>query len=216
MPNKWIDSPKKKKRSNGKPSSTSPSDTVTESELYDAIRRLAVVFERRKVSHALIGGIAVGLRTRPRSTKDADFIIQVPALSFPGLLEDLAADGFEIDVLDIIRRWSADRFVVFYLGTVRIDWMQPILPIYSRVLQEATNEAWFGSHLKVATAAGLIVTKMVAFRLQDQTDIESLLIANRDAIDLDFILTEWTPFADTEPERTAWLTGMIAKHVPQR
>ena len=189
---------------------------MDESELNEAVRRLAVVFERRKVGHALIGGMAVGFRTRPRSTKDADFIIRVPAISFPGLLEDLAAEGFEIDVLDVIRRWSADRFVAFYIGPVRIDWMQPILPIYSRVLDSAKNEAWLGSRVNIASAEGLIITKMVAFRLQDQTDIEALLLANRESIDLDFIRDEWSIFADTEPERTAWLNGAIERFVPKR
>ena len=57
-------------------------------ELVEVVRRLAAVFTRRQVKHALIGGMAVGLRSRSRSTMDADFIVQVPALSFPGLLED--------------------------------------------------------------------------------------------------------------------------------
>ena len=184
--------------------------------LGDAVRRLAVVFERRKIRHAMIGGLAVGVRSRPRATKDADFIVQVPALAFPGLLEELADDGFAIDVLDTIRRWSADRLVVFFRGEARIDWMQPILPLYTRVLDTAMPSPWLDTKLNVATAEGLIITKMVAFRAQDQADIVGLLAANRDEIDLDFILTEWAPFADTEPDRTAWLTGMIAKHVPQR
>jgi len=147
---------------------------MNEPELADAVRLLAVAFERRKVRHALIGGLAVGKRTRPRATKDADFILQVPALSFPGLLEDLAADGFEIDVMDVIRRWSADRFVVFYRGPVRIDWMQPIVQLYAKVLNTAESEPWFDTRLNVATAEGLILTKMVAFRPQDQADIEAL------------------------------------------
>jgi hypothetical protein len=61
---------------------------MNESDLNDAVRCLAVVFERRKIRHALIGGLAVGMRSRPRATKDADFILNVPALSFPELLEE--------------------------------------------------------------------------------------------------------------------------------
>src|SRR4051812_33283596 len=50
---------------------------MVESQLTDAVHSLAVVFARRGVRHALIGGLAVGLLARPRSTKDADFILQV-------------------------------------------------------------------------------------------------------------------------------------------
>ena len=168
------------------PSRNSPPATG-DPELVDVVRRLAVVFARRKVRHALIGGLAVGLRSRPRATKDADFILHVPAMSFPGLLDELAADGFEIDVTDLVRRWSTDRFVVFYRGQARIDWMQPILPLYAHVMDAAESRPWLDTDLYVATAEGLILTKMVAFRPQDQVDIEHLLIANQDKIDVELI-----------------------------
>ena len=67
-----------------------------------------------------------------------------------------------------------------------------------------------------STAEGLILTKMVAFRPQDQIDIETLLTANRDEIDLELIRQEWAPFAETEAERTAWLEATIARRVIRR
>lgn len=187
---------------------------MSEPELDDAVRRLATVFARRGSRHALIGGLAVGVRSRPRATKDADFILHVPALAFPGLLEDLVAEGFEIDVLETIRRWSAERFTAFYRGKVRVDWLQPILPLYARVLDAATEQPWTdGCTLRVATAEGLILTKMVAYRLQDRADIETLVIANRATLDAGLIRAEWAPFAGKEPERTAWLETVLAAHV---
>ena len=57
---------------------------------------------------------------------------------------------------------------------------------------------------------------MVAFRPQDQMDIETLLTANRDTIDVDLIREEWSPFAASEPERTAWLESSIAKWAKPR
>ena len=76
---------------------------------------------------------------------------------------------------------------------------------------------WTEGHtVRVATAEGLILTKMVAFRPQDQVDIETLLTANRDRIDIDLIREEWSPFAATEPERTAWLESAIARRVVRR
>jgi hypothetical protein len=77
---------------------------MPEPDLQEVVRRLVVVFKRRQVRHALIGGLAVGVRSRPRATKDADFIVHVPALSFPALLEELVSEGFSLDVMDIIRR----------------------------------------------------------------------------------------------------------------
>jgi len=76
---------------------------------------------------------------------------------------------------------------------------------------------WTEGHtVRVATAEGLILTKMVAYRPQDQIDIETLLTANRDRIDIDLIREEWSPFATTEAERTAWLEATIARRVDRR
>ncbi len=105
----------------------------------------------------------------------------------------------------------------FPYGGVRIDWLKPVLPIYSRTLADASLLEWTDGHtVRVATAEGLILTKMVAIRPQDQIDIETLLTANRDEIDLDLIRAEWSPLASTEPERTAWLEAAIARRVDRR
>jgi hypothetical protein len=186
---------------------------MPETKLEQVVEQLARVFARRKVCHALIGGLAVGLRSRPRATKDADFILHVPALAFPGLLEELVTEGFSLDVMDVIRRWSSDRYVVFFRDRVRIDWMQPVLPLYANVLATAEAKPWLDAELRVATAEGLILTKLLPFRPQDQTEIETLLIANRDEIDLSFIRREWSAVAEGEEARTSWLESAIARLV---
>ena len=189
---------------------------MAEIELVEAVRRLAVVFARRQVRHALIGGLAVGLRSRPRATKDADFIMNVPALAFPGLLEELVGAGFQIDVIDAVRRWTVERFLDFSCGRVRIDWMQPVIPLYATVLGTAERKPWLDSELCVATAEGLILMKLVAFRPQDQADMETLFIANRDEIDVALIRREWSAVAAGEDARTAWLEDAITRLVPPR
>ena len=79
-----------------------------------------------------------------------------------------------------------------------------MLPLYCPK-RSPTPHPWNGRRaitVRVATAEGLILTKMVAFRPQDQIDIETLLTANRDTIDINLIRQEWAPFAPTEEERT--------------
>ncbi len=183
-------------------------------DVLGTVARLAAVFERRQVWHALIGGLAVRLRARPKFDIYPSFILRVPDPALPGLLEELAPDGFELDVVDTIRRWSTDRFVAFYRGPVRVDWMQPVLPLYARVLDTATVKPWLAGSLRVATAEGLILTKLLAFRPQDQADIETLLAANRDDLDLSVVRDEWAAFAATEPERTGWFAAAVARLLP--
>jgi len=104
-------------------------------ELVRAVEALSDEFAARSIRHALIGGLATSMRSRPRLTQDVEV---------------------------------------------------------------------------------LILTKMVAFRPQDQMDIETLLTANRDTIDVGLIREEWAPFAASEPERTAWLEAALVRRVLRR
>jgi hypothetical protein len=177
-------------------------------ELGSAVERLAVAFAVRSVRYALIGGLATLMRGRPRFTQDVDFLVDVPQLVLPGLLDDLSKAGFTLDPAVVIREYVQDHVAAFRFGAVRIDWLKPVLPLYSRALADAELLEWSPGHpVRIATPEGLILTKMVAFRPQDQADVETLLTANR---------REWSPFAETEVERTAWLEAAIAKRIVQR
>lgn len=135
----------------------------------------------------------------------------------PGLLDDLIERGFSLDRSLVIDQYVHERITAFSFGAVRIDWLRPVLPLYARALADATPVEWTEGHsIRVATAEGLVLTKMVAFRPQDQLDIDTLLTANRDTIDVDLIRAEWAPFAPTEPERTAWLESAIERRVLRR
>ncbi len=178
---------------------------------------MAEAFDARSIRYALIGGLAFVLRGRPRFTQDVDFLLEVPQILLPGLLDDLIERGCTLDPPVVIKQFVREHVASFPFGRVRIDWLKPVLPLYSRTLADAAPLEWTEGHtVRVATAEGLILTKMVAFRPQDQIDIETLLTANRDRIDIDLIREEWSPFATTEPERTAWLEATIARRVDRR
>jgi len=191
-------------------------------ELYDdelivAVDLLCEIFAARSVPHALIGGLATSIRGRHRGTEDADFLVNVPQLALPGLLDTLVERGFTLDPAVIIREYVQWHITAFAFGRVRIDWLKPVLPLYARALADAAPEEWSVGHsFQVATAEGLVLTKMVAFRPQDQVDITTLLTVNRDEIDIGLIREQWSPFAATEPDRTAWLAGEIERLVVRR
>jgi hypothetical protein len=78
-------------------------------------------------------------------------------------------------------------------------------------LAAATSLPWTPGHsLRVLAPEGLIVTKLVSFRPQDQEDIRTLLAANRDEIDAGLIRREWEAVAQGEEERTTWLQAELA------
>jgi hypothetical protein len=182
-----------------------------------AVELLTEAFDARSIQYALIGGLAFVLQGRPRFTQDADFLIDVPQVVLPGLLDDLAQLGFALDPSLVIQQYVREYMTSFPFGRVRIGWLKPVLPLYSRTLADAGPLAWTEGHkVRVATAEGLILTKMVAFRPQDQIDIETLLTANRDTIDVQLIREEWSPFTASEEERTAWLEAAIVRRVIRR
>lgn len=182
-----------------------------------AVESMAEAFDARSIRYALIGGLAVGVRGRPRFTQDVDFLLEVPQVELAELLDDLQKRGFTLEPAVVIKEFVREHLTSFRFGRVRIDWLKPVLPLYARTLADALPVEWTQGHtVRVASAEGLILTKMVAFRPQDQIDIETLLTANRDQIDVDRIREEWVPFEAAEPERSSWLESVIARRVLRR
>lgn len=186
-------------------------------DLIRAVERLSESFAEKSTRYALVGGLATMLRGRPRFTQDVDVLLDVPQIALPALLDDLSIRGFTLDLPTVISQFVCENLTTFRFGAVRIDWLKPVLPLYTRTLADASELTWTPDHpLRVATAEGLILTKMVAFREQDQADIVTLLAANRDDIDISLIRQEWQPFAELEAARTTWLEAAIARLVPPR
>jgi hypothetical protein len=169
--------------------------------LLDGVRLLAEALAQRGLTYALIGGLATAYRSRPRFTQDMDFLLQVPQLVLPNLLEELHERGFDFDEHDVIKEWNTDHVALLRYHGVRVDWLKPVLPIYQHVLERARSETWLGSTLRIASAEGLILTKLLAARGQDFLDIENLLAAHRGQLDLAWIEQEWNTIADVSDAR---------------
>ncbi len=181
-------------------------------ELIRAVELLADRFAAQAVRYAMVGGLATLLRGRPRFTQDVDMLLEVPQLVLPRLLDELTGGGFTLEPSIVIREYVHEHMTAFHFGSVRIDWLKPVLPLYAHTIARATSMTWTEGHeVRVATAEGLILTKMVSFRPQDQVDIETLLIANRDQLDVAFIRQEWSAVAAGEEARTAWLEDAIGR-----
>ena len=180
-------------------------------DLVTAVETLSEVFVERGIEYALLGGIATMLRGRPRFTQDVDILLSVPQVALPGLLDELIRRGFSLDADTVIREFVQHHMTAFRFGVVRIDWLKPVLPLYAHALAAATSIPWTAGHsLRVLAAEGLIITKMVAFRPQDQEDIRTLIAANAAELNVELIRREWATVADGGEQRTAWLEAALA------
>ena len=181
-------------------------------ELIRAVELLADTFTAQSIHYALVGGLATALRARPRFTEDVDMLVDVSQLALPRLLDELARMGFLFDPNTVIREFVHEHLTAFRFRSVRIDWLKPVLPLYLRAIKEASPLTWTEGHpVQVASPEGLILTKMVSFRPQDQQDIETLLIANREDLDVNLIRQEWSAVAVGEEARTAWLEDAMSR-----
>jgi len=180
-------------------------------ELLDGAVAIADALNQHRLPYALIGGLAAGYRTHARFTRDVDFLLTVPQLTLPPLLDELARRGFEFDQLTAIREWTQHHMTVLTYRGVRIDWLKPVIPVYQHVLDRATEEQWLSYPVRVASAEGLILLKLLADRTQDHLDIENLVAAYEDKLDLDWIKAEWQAIAPLDDPRMVRLLALVQR-----
>jgi hypothetical protein len=185
--------------------------TISAALLRQGLTEAAAALANYKVHYALIGGMAISYRWQPRFTKDIDFLLHIPQLVLPKLLEDLERRGFEFDTLATIREWTQHHMVVLSFHGIRIDWLKPVIPAYSHIIDRATEETWLDQPIRIASAEGLILLKLLAYRPQDQVDIANLVAANRDTLDLDWIRAEWQTVTSLGDPRMLRLLEWVAE-----
>jgi hypothetical protein len=179
-------------------------------DLVDALVTCTETLNERGIAYAVIGGMAAGFRSQPRFTKDVDFLLRIPQLQLPGLLESLEAKGLEFEMLTTIREWTQNSMTRLSFHGIRVDWLAPMLPAYAHILERAREEDWLDHRIRVASVEGLILTKLLALRTQDQLDIENLLAYHEDKLDLDWLRTEWQTIAPLEDPRFKWFMAKLS------
>ncbi len=159
----------------------------------------------RQIRYALIGGLALLQHARTRTTEDVDIMLTAPQIALPGLFEALQARGCTIDLYKNLRELRDDGYTAIAFRGVIIDLMTPLVEAYRHVLDRAQPVRISNFDVRVATAEGLIVMKLMAMRPQDQADIRDLLLAQFGRLDLDYIRAEIDTFApDDDPRRATF------------
>lgn len=180
--------------------------------LLQGVAEVAAVLRSQNVHYALIGGMAVGFRGLPRHTEDIDILLRVPQVQLPAVLEALKENGFDLDVMQVIRDFSATQMAVVRFRGFRVDLMKPTLGIIDRVIDDATEIEWLGTPTRVASVEGLIILKALAFRLRDQDDIAKLLAAYRGMVDIEHIRTTLHKCLPDDDPRLLGCEELMRKH----
>ena len=147
------------------------------SRLERATAAAITLFHQEETPFALIGGIAIGLRAAPRATVDVDFAIALDHAGAEHLIHVFGQSGFRVAAVLVTKRDER-------LATVRmrhehsktiIDLLISFCGIEREIVRAATAERWRKLTLPVVTLGHLVAMKLLANRLQDQADLESLL-----------------------------------------
>jgi len=152
------------------------------------LRKTVADLNALKVRSALIGGLAISVRSAPRFTKDLDFAVAVADdPEAEDVVHRLRGRGYqpaEILEQDYVERLSGVRLEQRGSDVV-VDLLFASSGIEGEVVASATRlEVLPNLLIPVATTGHLIALKVLAGRNQDLTDLEAL-IPDASAADLD-------------------------------
>jgi len=186
--------------------------------LKQALRSLVETLDASSVRYAIIGGIATIQHGRVRTTADIDVLLTIPQIAMPALFSALLEKGFTLDLKRNIAELRENGLTTLRFQDVLVDMMRPILPVYSHVLDRAISADILGKSVRISTVEGLIVMKLIAFRPQDEADIQELISAYRGQLDMDYVRSEFATVANTDDPRwrklEAWLNPPNPQHPP--
>jgi hypothetical protein len=162
-------------------------------KLERALVRIAADLRQLGVRFALVGGLAVSVRAEPRTTRDIDLAIAVDGdRQAEAVVRELLALGWRVGgqlEQDRAGRLASTR--LFPSDAPRSGIVVDLLFASSGIEQEVVAgaedlEVLENVSLPVASAAHLVALKLLADRLQDRADVQSLL-SRVDVVGLDVV-----------------------------
>ena len=180
--------------------------------LEGALRDVARVFDANP-SGMVIGGIAVIARGVPRTTRDIDLTF-AGATGIATLLDQLAVAGITPRIPDA-EAFAAESQVLLMrhaASGVEVDVSCAWLSFELEAIAAARRESIAGVSLPIAQPEDLVIYKAIAWRPQDQQDVERLLVLHGDRMDLDRVRRRVRELGEAlEVDRLAELEAMILR-----
>jgi hypothetical protein len=172
-----------------------------------ALRAVAEALSSLSTPGMLIGGMAVIARGVPRLTRDVDATVAAGELDARQLADAFAMHALVPRIADAVEFANTRQVLLLRheVSGVDVDVSLAWLPFELEAIASADALDLGGIRIRVARAEDLIIYKAVAFRPQDQQDIERLLTLYGQHVDLARIRRIIGEFAEAieEPERLA-------------
>ena len=141
------------------------------------LRDLMAWWRRKKIRGMLIGGFAVAILGRPRTTYDIDALITLENDDLPDFVDSGATFGFALRMADALQFAETNRVLLLQhvKSGVDVDISLAGLPFELDAIKRRQIVKQGRLSLPVPTVEDLIVLKAAANRPKDKIDIEGLL-----------------------------------------
>lgn len=136
---------------------------------------LLAAFADAEVKYLVIGGYAVGLHDRPRTTKDLDLFLEPTNENLQRAARALGEFGAPRSVVDDLVGAAPDEIVWWGNPPLRIDFLQAVPGLdFASAFQRRSEVEVNGIRIHVVGLTDLIEAKRAAGRPQDLVDAERL------------------------------------------
>jgi hypothetical protein len=158
------------------------SDAIQPSTLVPALKALMQWLTSERLDGAIIGGVAVSIRGRPRITKDVDAVVLADDVGWPRALDSAARYGLVPRIDNALDFASRSRMLLLRheKSGVEVDVSLGGLPFEREAVERASMVDVKRLRLRISSAEDLVIMKAVARRPKDWVDIDVILSMNPD------------------------------------
>ena len=143
--------------------------------LYDDMKELLRIFNRRNVSYAICGGFAVAKHGFVRMTLDLDLLIDPSPQNAVAVMEALTDFGFGSAGIELQHLTESSTAITLGMQPNQIDLLTKMSSTpTSEILQRAESTDIDGIPVPVVSKSDLILAKKEANRPKDRIDLEEL------------------------------------------
>jgi hypothetical protein len=152
-----------------------------EDDLFSALKDLAFCLREFPGKASIIGGIATVFLGRPRTTRDIDALFWLLDEEVSGLIEVAKSFNYEPRIEDALEFALENRVLLMrHVSTfVEADFALGMLSFEQELVERTQNRDLGGFSLPFPTPEDLIITKAVAGRPRDLSDIEGIIDNNQ-------------------------------------
>ena len=161
-----------------------------DNQLQSVLDEIVDELDARKISYALVGGLAASLHGRLRTTEDVDLIVLLDVHGALRFLHELNPAQFRpyFPEAETVLRQSFILALEHVVTGVTLDLAVGVSGFEQQIVRRAKPVEIAGRAIHIATAEDLIVMKTLAGRPQDEQDIAGIIQRQRDKLDWAYCL----------------------------